>query len=242
MQFEHRKTYDELPPGRDRYIVGLLRDWLQQQLAERLPRLKESARALDVGCGEQPLRSVIESHGLSYTGMDIVQNSAQSVDIIAAIDAQASNPAITGARYDLVLCTEVLEHVADLASALSNMRQLLVEGGLAVVTVPFVFPLHMEPYDYVRLTPHALSRLADQHGFAIEQCDKLGSSFDVICTLGRDTSILPGKRNISTRTKALLARKLRDLTVQILASAWFRRNLVVASNSYLSNAVVMRAV
>ncbi|WP_337176294.1 methyltransferase domain-containing protein [Paludisphaera sp.] len=53
-------------------------------------------------------------------------------------------------RFDLVLTSETLEHVPDLATALAEIRRVLVPGGLHVFTVP-VSPVVPRTYPRARL-------------------------------------------------------------------------------------------
>ena len=62
-------------------------------------------------------------------------------------------------KFDLVLCTNVLEHVFDIEPAIKNLNYLLEEKGHLVVSVPFIYPLHDEPNDFWRFTEHALKKL-----------------------------------------------------------------------------------
>ena len=62
-------------------------------------------------------------------------------------------------KFDLVLCTNVLEHIFDIKPAIKNLSYLLKEKGHLVVSVPFIYPLHDEPEDFWRFTEHALKKL-----------------------------------------------------------------------------------
>jgi SAM-dependent methyltransferase len=62
-------------------------------------------------------------------------------------------------KFDLVLCTNVLEHIFDVTPAIKNLNYLLKEKGHLVVSVPFIYPLHDEPKDFWRFTEHALNKL-----------------------------------------------------------------------------------
>ena len=62
-------------------------------------------------------------------------------------------------KFDLVLCTNVLEHIFDITPAIKNLNYLLKEKGHLVVSVPFIYPLHDEPKDFWRFTEHALNKL-----------------------------------------------------------------------------------
>jgi hypothetical protein len=66
-----------------------------------------------------------------------------------------------------------------------------------VLTVPFVFPLHMEPYDFRRLTLLRLERLAAAHGFRVEASARLGRLRTCSRMLVADASILPCRARCS---------------------------------------------
>jgi hypothetical protein len=233
--FTHRASYANTT-GRDAWTVRSVGAWV----SETLPRLAASAAPgplLDVGCAEQPFRPLVESSGRRYVGMDVVQNRACSVDIVTTLE-DAPAPA---AAYPLILCTEVLEHVADIDAAFAGLRRLATTGGLVAITVPFIFPLHMEPYDFRRLTLHGVARLADAHRFAIVEHARLGSATDVLATLVADLSILPASRSFAARAKVAVLRAAAAAAVRVLDAPALSRGVAINSNTYASNAVVLRA-
>ena len=234
--FAHRTTYGEVT-GRDAWTVRRVGAWV----SEIMPRLAASAGSgavLDVGCAEQPFRPLIETSGRRYVGMDVVQNRTRSVDVIGTLE-DAPAPAVA---FPLILCTEVLEHVSDIDAAFAGLRRLAATGGLVAITVPFIFPLHMEPYDFRRLTLHGIARLAGAHRFTIEEEARLGSATDVLATLVADLSILPTSRSFAARVRVAVLRSFVAAAVRLLDSPALTRGVAVNSNTYSTNAVVLRAV
>ena len=63
-------------------------------------------------------------------------------------------PEITDESLDAIVCTEVLEHCADLYSAVKEMYRVLKPGGLLLAAAPFVWPdHHTDEYpDFWRIT------------------------------------------------------------------------------------------
>jgi 2-polyprenyl-3-methyl-5-hydroxy-6-metoxy-1,4-benzoquinol methylase len=91
---------------------------------------------LDVGCGNQPFRSLVEDAGLEYTGAD--SNVAKEFkyanpDTVYYADDRLP---FADATFDTVLCTEVLEHVSEPKILVSEILRILKTGGTALVTIP----------------------------------------------------------------------------------------------------------
>ncbi len=235
--FSHRHDYQEAA-GRDRWTVRVVNAWVRSTLPPMLATAQGTGVVLDVGCAEQPFRPLIESAGRRYVGMDVVQNSQRTVDILSTLEA-APSPA---RAYAVILCTEVLEHVVDIDAAFAGLRRLSAPGGAVVLTVPFVFPLHMEPYDFRRLTLHGVQQLAAAHGFSVETAVPLGPLPIVLATLIEDASILPTSQSLLAKVKVGVMRFAARALVRLLDSAMWSNGIVVNSNCYLSNGVVLRAM
>jgi SAM-dependent methyltransferase len=234
--FRHRTDYGEVS-GRDRWTVRVVNDWVSSVLPPLLDAASAPGPVLDVGCAEQPFRPLIEATGRRYIGMDLVQNSSQSVGIISTLEDAATPPA----PFAAILCTEVLEHVADIDAAFAGLRRLIAPDGVAVLTVPFIFPLHTEPYDFRRLTLHGIERLAIDHGFRVERAAPLGALPQVLAMLVADASILPAARSLYSKIKVGALRAASAGLVRLLDSQTLSRSVVINSNCYLSNGVVLRA-
>ena len=65
----------------------------------------------------------------------------------------------TEEKFDLVLCCNVLEHIFETKLAIKNLNYLLNDKGHLLVSVPFIYPLHMQPEDFWRFTEHSLKKL-----------------------------------------------------------------------------------
>jgi 2-polyprenyl-3-methyl-5-hydroxy-6-metoxy-1,4-benzoquinol methylase len=61
--------------------------------------------------------------------------------------------------FDLIICTEVLEHVANPFAAVAEINRILKPGGQAYVTTPFNFRIHGPLPDNWRFTIHGLKQL-----------------------------------------------------------------------------------
>jgi SAM-dependent methyltransferase len=225
---------------RDRHVVPIIRSFVRESL-QNFSAQASGDVAMDIGCGEQPFRVDIERAGYRYLGMDLHQNAQGNVDFIGAIDLPLQTASQLAGTIALLLCTEVLEHVADWPSAFANMRALCAPGAICVITCPFLWELHEEPYDFWRPTPHAIKLLAQRSNFEVIELRKGGSAAEVLSTvLGsmiiveRAGAFAAIRRSIMALFRAALQRLVMSKAVKVFCN--------VESNLYLSNLIVLRAV
>jgi SAM-dependent methyltransferase len=83
--------------------------------------------------------------------------------------------------FDSILALEVLEHVPNLRVAAAELYRVLKPSGLCLVSIPFLFRIHGDPYDYQRLTRSGLTELFS-FGF-YTQVFSFGSRLHVISDL-----------------------------------------------------------
>ena len=67
--------------------------------------------------------------------------------------------------FDLVLCCNVLEHVARFEAAVDGLASLCSDNGQVFASTPYVYPYHDEPNDFWRPTEHG-RRFAFEQSFA----------------------------------------------------------------------------
>lgn len=80
-------------------------------------------------------------------------------DTLPTIFADVGAVPLRDGIADCVVCTEVLEHLRDPGSCVSEAHRLLRVGGVALVSVPFLYPVHADPWDFQRYTADGLRYL-----------------------------------------------------------------------------------
>lgn len=138
------------------------------------------ARVLDVGAGSAPYRELFQH--AEYTTADWEQSvhlDGQAPDVTAPADALP----LDDRSFDVVLSTQVLEHVPEPARVLAELHRVLLEGGRLFLTVPLVWELHELPHDYYRYTPSGLAHLLETAGFADVEIKPRNDCFATIAQL-----------------------------------------------------------
>jgi SAM-dependent methyltransferase len=157
-----------------------------QPLAKSLPG---GTRVLDAGAGDAPYRRLF-AH-CDYVTSDWEQSEhpgAQSTNVLAPLDRLP----LQDCTFDVVVNTQVLEHVADPLGVLTEFHRLLVPGGELWLTAPLVWELHEEPHDYFRFTSHGLRELLGRAGLATIEIQPLGGYFATLAQLVRHCGSITG--------------------------------------------------
>lgn len=223
---ERRASYVPVGPS-ETFIVPLLRDWIETQLHAFS---RPDGRMLDVGCGEQPFRELVNTLNMTYESLDIEQNASRTVQIIASLNhpIRVSYPGIP--RYDLVLCSEVLEHVADWGAAFANLAELMQPDGTLLVTCPHVYPPHEEPADFWRPTPNALRRFAVENGLTVIAITSAGGGWGTLGTVVAGAFATPTTHGLSDRVLSRMTNHFLSAMLRLSRSRHFRDRVHVTGD------------
>ena len=143
----------ELPYERESILA-----FLQRAASET----ETGSRVLDAGAGEAPYRELfVHCDYVTADWPNSVHPGGRGADVVASLD----DLPLDEASFDTVISTQVLEHVAEPGSVLREIARVLRPDGVIWLTVPLVWPLHEEPYDFYRYTSHGLRHLLDRAGF-----------------------------------------------------------------------------
>ncbi len=134
-------------------VAGDRDRWVKNVLL-MLPR---GLRILDAGAGEAPYKRWCE--GQVYVSQDFsqydgigdgvgLQTGSWDLTRINIVSDIVSIPEPDGS-FDVILCTEVLEHVPDPVGAITEFTRLLKPGGTLIVTAPFYSITHFAPYYFL---------------------------------------------------------------------------------------------
>lgn len=214
--------------GGNRLTINLLSPvyWsnapLNRRLRSLLPDLAQDC-VVDLGCGSRPYAPLYDIPHLKLAiGIDLPSEHPSERmldDHFVRVHADASAIPLKEGTADLVLCTSVLEHVEDPNRTLSEAHRCLRAGGSLVLSIPFLYPVHAEHYDFRRFTPVGLRDALESVGLSEVCVEHLGSAAATIATLSNRWlwrfARGDGKKSWS---KALTMTVLWPLTLPVIAS------------------------
>jgi SAM-dependent methyltransferase len=135
-----RALYESRNPTR-RWLHCTRRDWI----AGRMTRLAADGRraVLEVGPGSGVYVPLLARLFERVTVTDVHDAYLDAARLLAAnhpnvavVQDDIRRSALPAASFDVVLCTEVIEHVVESRAALAGMRRLLRPGGVLVLSTP----------------------------------------------------------------------------------------------------------
>lgn len=136
-----------------------------------------SGKLLDVGCGMQPYKSIFNVE--TYVGLDIDNENARDRGVADEFYDGHVFP-FRQHEFDAILCNQVLEHVFNPDEFLREICRVMKPGARMVLTVPFVWDEHEQPYDYARYSSFGLCALLERNGLSVIAHEKLGSDASII--------------------------------------------------------------
>lgn len=199
------------------------REYLRAFVEEAAASVSDGALVLDAGAGDcryQTMFSRARYESADFCQVDKAYGEITYVCDLADIPAESS-------RYDLVLLTQVLEHIEDPQAVLAEMYRILKPSGQLWMSAPLFFAEHEVPYDFYRYTQYGLRYLLETTGFAIKRLDWLEGYYGTLSyQLATAATALPLKPEFYGGGLIGLATGGAMLVVKplvLLLSIWFSR-------------------
>ncbi len=128
------------------------------------------AMALDVGSLRSPYKAILESRGYAVKTLDL------TTEYGADFAGTAEETGRPDASVDLILCTQVLEHVKTPWVAMREFQRILKPGGQLLITIPHIWFYHPHPGDYWRVTQEGIVTLCTEAGFRVREARTQGGA------------------------------------------------------------------
>ncbi|MFA6416203.1 MAG: class I SAM-dependent methyltransferase [Candidatus Paceibacterota bacterium] len=137
----------------------------RRKLDETVAPYASNGKTLEVGAFGHPSYRRFFSNRI---GVDI--KPGPGVDVVASV----YDLPFEDNSFDIVLCLVVIEHLKEPSRAIAEMERVLKPGGMILVSVPFLLPIHDAPDDFWRFTKYGLAIL-----FKDWQIEKLVAETDL---------------------------------------------------------------
>jgi len=109
-----------------------------------------------------PYRPLFENVVSRYVGVDLRDNSSADLHF-----DESGKSALPSNSIDIVLSTQVLEHVRNPHSYLQECLRVLKPDGRLILSTHGYWPYHPDPHDYWRWTCEGLKKVMQDAGFRV---------------------------------------------------------------------------
>ncbi len=165
----HSSSIIEITLTMRRYYV----DVFFMQHVDALPRQQS---ILDIGGHKINKRGQfdIDQYDQSIVYLNLTTDKSPDIQADAKIMPFAKD------TFDVVICGELLEHVPDPRLVLRDIYRVLKPAGKLLLTVPFLYPIHADPYDYGRYTDYFWMENLQEIGYVDITIEKQGRLWSVV--------------------------------------------------------------
>jgi 2-polyprenyl-3-methyl-5-hydroxy-6-metoxy-1,4-benzoquinol methylase len=137
---QHEHVWESVPPGALPSEISARRSFLLAHVRARAAT-RARPRVLDVGCGEGYFTALLAQAGAEAVGVDVAQEPLRRArerhpELDLRLLPRDGPWPLADASFDVVWAGEVIEHVADTASWLSEVRRVLRSGGELLLSTP----------------------------------------------------------------------------------------------------------
>jgi len=194
---------------------------------------KITGKTLDVGCGTKPYEKLF-NHS-TYVGLEF-DTGIDSEKKVAEFYYDGKTFPFNESEFDSVVTNQVLEHVFNPDEFLGEINRVLKTNGKLLLTVPFVWDEHEQPYDYARYSSFGLKGLLEKNGFEILDLRKSVNDYSVLVQLFNAYIYKITRQNIFIKNLALILVIAPVTIFGILISKLLPKN----NDLYLDNIVLAK--
>jgi SAM-dependent methyltransferase len=168
-------------PLPERLDYSIRRSFVDEFYIRQTSLLKAGSRVLDVGGKRFPRRGRfrIEQYDVH------VHYANLSTEHRPDVQTDAAKLPFRNESFDAVICAEMLEHVPDPVTVMREAYRVLKGRGVLLITVPFLFPIHADPYDYCRYTDYYWKENLQRIGFTDVAVEPQGLFWSVAVEMAR---------------------------------------------------------
>jgi 2-polyprenyl-3-methyl-5-hydroxy-6-metoxy-1,4-benzoquinol methylase len=99
-------------------------------------QFKKGNSALDFGCGTGDFIHTLQTNGWNVQGIEPSETARRKASDLSGDIVKENLSELGDKKFDAITAWHVLEHVPDLTGTISQLKNLLVEGGVLFIAVP----------------------------------------------------------------------------------------------------------
>lgn len=168
-------------PGKIKYFLRMIFDLqyhtIIRSAQKELPTYKGTV--LDVGCGHSPYQFLLKNDQIKYYGIDIDDAHKFGYNNSQITSFNGEDIPFEANLFNAIICTEVLEHVANYQKLVDEIYRVMKPGATGIVTIPWSARYHYMPYDYFRYTPSSLKIMFSK--FSSHEIIPRGTDISTVC-------------------------------------------------------------
>lgn len=216
-----------------RWLHNRRRLWVEQAIKSNSK--SGVGTALEIGPGSGLYLPLLSKCFDNVVATDVEETFLQNITIrgkefegVCCLNDDISRTKLQPATFDLILCSEIIEHIEDVEAALHNMRMILKRDGTLILTTPHKYcPLEVCSkvaylpgiIDLVRriyrepildaghinlMTSSALRRLVKKSGFTIQMQESFGCYIPIIAEFAGNLGLSIEQKTEKTISGTLL--------------------------------------
>ena len=137
-----------------------------------LGKVTKNKKVLDLGCGTNKYKKYFIQKN-KFIGIDVKTSGREINQKTPDVFYDGKKLPFNDGNFDLIICTEVLEHVENFELVVSEIFRSLKRNGSAVITMPFITAEHEIPYDFRRFTSYGIKKEFENMGFMVKKFEKI---------------------------------------------------------------------
>lgn len=206
---------------------------LNKSFKDLLPKLQ--GRILDVGCGTKPYE-IFAIKSTEYIGLEVDSEESRRNKKADFFYDGKSMP-FHDSSFDSVFSTQVLEHVVDPDGFIKEIKRVLKQDGVLLLSVPFIWDEHEQPYDFLRYTSFGIINLLKKNGFEIIEHRK--NLADIRCLFQLCNTYFYKMTNVKNRPLQIIMTSVYSTIFNVLGLLLFKL-FPVNEDFFLDNVVLAK--
>jgi SAM-dependent methyltransferase len=139
-------------------------------------------RMMDFGAGSAPYRHLFKC--AEYITVDIEGSGHPEGNKVATVFYDGKSLPFPDDHFDFIFSAEVLEHVFNVDEVLGELNRVLRPHGRILLSTPFAWVEHEQPYDFARYSSFGLKHLLERHGFEVQELVKTTGYIETLIQIG----------------------------------------------------------